>query len=369
MESRKEIAEVREGGFRKVIVVVLLLLLLAPVFTAHTADQTILIELPTGVLPSAVGANGSVVVGAYREPSGFYWMPTTGDIFLGGKGAFGVSRDGRTIVGTAVDTRGFEQAAIWQRAAEWRLLGSIVPNAAPCDALLSSSYGTSDDGSVVVGLAWNGCNVARAFRWEEATGMVDLGSTVAGRSSRANGVSGDGSMVIGWQEHTTGPRQGARWVSGRQELFAGPVGPVGEAHAANTDGSIVVGQWCRPGDPLNQSAWVWTSRDGLECVPPPRLRLGFFLGMMLATSNDGRVIGGAQSFGLESEAVLWIDRSPVYLKDYLRANGVPNAFDGWVNTGFINGVSPDGRVLVGYGAGRRDFQGYIVILGSNGVMP
>jgi hypothetical protein len=52
------------------------------------------------------------------------------------------------------------------------------------------------------------------------------------------------------------------------------------------------------------------------------------------------------------------------LKDYLRANGVPNAFEGWINTGFITGMSRDGRVLVGYGAGPRNFTGYIVIMPS-----
>jgi probable HAF family extracellular repeat protein len=343
------------------------LIVLALTLTARSADQTMLIELPLGVLPVDVGANGSIVVGSYIEPSGFYWMPTTGDIFIGGKGASAVSRNGRVIVGTAADSAGREQAAIWQRASEWRLLGSIAPNAATCDALLSSSYDISDDGRVIVGLAWNGCSIARAFRWEEPTGMVDLGSTVAGRSSRANGVSGDGRVVVGWQETSTGPRQGARWVDGRQELFVGPTGMVGEAQAANSDGSIVVGQNCRFGQ--DQTAWIWTARDGVQCVDPPRPRLGFFVGIMLATSDDGRVIGGAQSFGLESEAVLWIDRTAVYLKDYLRANGVPNAFEGWINTGFITGVSLDGRVLVGYGAGPRNFQGYMVILGSDGEIP
>jgi hypothetical protein len=85
-----------------------------------------------------VSASGAVVVGSYIEPSGFYWMPTTSDIFLGGKGAAAVSRDGHTIVGTAADSAGREQAAIWQRASEWRLLGSIAPNASTCDSLLSS---------------------------------------------------------------------------------------------------------------------------------------------------------------------------------------------------------------------------------------
>ncbi len=63
--------------------------------------------------------------------------------------------------------------------------------------------------------------------------------------------------------------------------------------------------------------------------------------------------------------MLWIDHEPVYLKDYLRANGVPNAFEGWVNTGFITAISRDGRMLIGSGAGPRDFQGFIVILPEN----
>ena len=74
------------------------------------------------------------------------------------------------------------------------------------------------------------------------------------------------------------------------------------------------------------------------------------------------MIAGSQGFGLESEAVIWIDRVPHYLKDYLRANGVPSAFEGWVNTGAVFGMSRDGRVLVGSGAGPTDFTGYVVIL-------
>lgn len=333
-------------------------------------DKAIFIQLPTGYLANAVSSSG-VVVGTIRPVGAFHWMPTSGAVFAGGLGASGVSRDGRTIVGDALDASRNEQAGIWQRAAEWRLLGSVVPNPRPCDSFISSAFGTDATGEVLVGLAWNGCDFARAFRWEESTGMVDLGSTVAGRSSRADAVSGDGRVVVGFQEHATGFRQGARWVDGRQTLFSGPDGLVGEANAANADGSIVVGQYCRPAT-NEQSAWVWTTPGGLECLEVPRRRLaieGVFNGAALATSDDGRVIGGGHSFGLESESVLWIDREPHYLKDYLRANGVPTAFEGWVNTGFITGVSRDGRVLVGYGAGPRDFTGFVVIMPDIGEKP
>ena len=44
-----------------------------------------------------------------------------------------------------------------------------------CDAFLSIANDTSGDGKVVVGDARNGCSLLHAFRWEESTGMVDLG--------------------------------------------------------------------------------------------------------------------------------------------------------------------------------------------------
>lgn len=345
--------------------VVLLCLAAAATAAADDNDNPLLIELPSGALAADVGAGGFVVVGTLRSGGAFYWMPTSGVVPIGGSQGVAVSRDGRTIVGRARDGQGREQAAIWQGGAEWRLLGSFTPDAAACDGLLSGSFGASADASVIVGLGWNGCRFARGFRWEEATGMVDLGSSVPGRSSRANDASGNGRTIVGWQDQAAGFRQGARWVDGRQELFVGPAGqPMGEAHAANSDGSLIVGQTC---DAREQSAWSWTPQTGVRCHAVPRLRPQKpYIGMMLATSDDGRVIGGAQSFGLESEAVLWLDGEAVYLKEYLEDHGVSDAFRGWVNTGFVTAVSPDGRVIVGQGAGATDFQGYVVILGLPG---
>jgi probable HAF family extracellular repeat protein len=267
-------------------------------------------------------------------------------------------------VGSARDGRGFEQAAIWTGGKSWRLLGSVGA-ARPCDQLVSGTFGANDDARVIVGLAWDGCAYARAFRWEESTGMVDLG-TITGGSTRANSVSGDGRVVVGWDTHPTGFRQGAKWVDGKGELIRGPSGFVGEAFDANRDGSIIVGAHCDPQAVTGPaSAWTWTPSAGLRCFPVTRppwalpLPYGVF---MFETSDDGRVIGGALSFGLEAESLVWFDGEPVFLRDYLRSHGVPDAFHDWVNTGFVTGVSADGRTLVGYGAGPRTFQGFMVLL-------
>jgi probable HAF family extracellular repeat protein len=346
------------------------ILLAAPV---HAGDKTLLIELDRRfrTFPTAVNPAGSMFVGSLDPGGAFYWMPTTGVIEVGGVGASGVSADGATIVGSALDRQLVQNAAIWTRG-EWRLLGSFT-NAVGCDRSLSSGTGISRDGAVVVGLAFRGCT-GYAFRWSESTGMVDLGSAFAGQFSRAIGVSGDGNVVVGGQESQTGPIIGSRWLQGRQELFTGPTGQVGEARGVNGDGSVVVGRQCKPADPFDQSAWVFTAGAGVQCLPAPARMVSREFVVITeanATSDDGRVIGGGQSAGGpgNSEAILWLNGSPAYLKDFLRANGVPDAFATYINTGEITDVSPDGRILVGWGAALGGFRGYIVILGDKLVMP
>src|SRR3954453_13216477 len=348
-------------------------------FGIRADDKTLLIELEerSQSLPTAVSASGAVVVGGLNESGGaFYWMPTTGVVFAGGGTADGVSRDGHTIVGSATDSRGIKQSAIWQRGTEWRLLGSFSASAAPCDTSLGRAAHTSANGQVVVGFAYNGCAIAHAFRWTEATGMVDVGSSVQGRSSFARGVSADGNVLVGYQESAVGFQQGARWAGGRQELITGPEGPAGTAMASNADGSIVVGRVCIPasGPVGDQSAWMWKVQGGTTCLPAPKRLLSPGPAIIVeaaATSDDGQVIAGSQSVGgsADSNAVIWIGGQPAYLKEFLQANGLPNAFRSWINTGTITGISPDGRVLVGWGAALGGFRGYLVVLGSSRVIP
>jgi len=330
-----------------------------------TAGQPVFfLELPPAVLPHDIGSRTFDIVGTVYSGGAFYWMPTTGDRRIGGRSAVAMSRDGRTVIGNALDARALENAAIWRGATGWRVLGSFAPDSRPCHAFLSEAFGASHDGLVVVGLGWDGCRYTHAFRWEQTTGVVDLGSLNAS-STRANNVSGDGKVVIGWQqEETTGFRQGAKWIGRREELIRGPNGVVGEAFDANRDGSLIVGQNCDAAAGA-ASAWTWTAARGVVCFPvirPATLPNLPYQAAMLATSEDGGTIGGALTFGLNSESLVWLDGRIYFLKDYLRSHGYPNAFRSWVNSGFITSVSPDGQTLVGYGAGPSTFQGFVVVL-------
>lgn len=344
-------------------------LILLCVWPSAASDRVIFLPLRNEALAVSVGGNAFMVGGNYYSGGAFVWLPTTGDHAIGGTSLTKISRDGKTVIGDVLDVRGNENAGVWSADAHWKLLGPIRPNAQPCDALLTGAFGATDDGRVVVGLGWDGCSYAHAFRWSEVTGMVDLGTT-NGRSTRANSVSNDGRVVVGWRTDETGLRQGAKWIDGKEYAIEAPRGGlIGEAHAANSDGTIIVGDNCDPSTIVGSSpAWIWRPETGTKCIPIehpnwlPPLRFNAYRPFMRDLTDDGRLIVGSYSFGLDSEAMLWIDERPYFLKEYLAARGLPNAFDGWVNTGYLTSVSPDGRTLTGYGAGPRGFQGYVIIL-------
>jgi len=356
----------RDRGLRRRLpaLVAPAILLLARLGVAQAAvpeGTPLFIPLPPSALPATLGANGFVAAGNLYSGGTFHWMPTSGVTPIGGLAVYHSTVDGRTFVGEALDPDKRVSAAVFTVGQGWQTLAG---NVSPCDAFLSSARGVSDDGRIVVGLLWVGCQTV-PFRWEQSTGMVPL-SNVSSQSASATGVSGDGHVVVGWREDSTGFREGARWLDGSEEIFQGPSGPAGEARAANRDGSIVVGLTCQRASGLNPpAAWMWRQGAAVTCfpvTPPSWAPVRPYTGLMQALSEDGRVTGGAITFGNDAESVVWFDGEPFLLRDYLRSHGVADAFDGWINTGFVTGISPDGRTIVGYGAGPLAFQGYMVIL-------
>jgi uncharacterized membrane protein len=334
-----------------------------------------------GLAPTSIALNGFMMAGDFTEGGAYYWMPTSGVTLIGGESG-NISRNGRTIVGSLLDANGFQQPAMWQGGTSWRLLGPLVPNAVPCDRTLGHASATSGDGRFVVGGGYystsstNACNLFTAFRWDEATGYVRLGS-LSGGVSRADAISADGRVIVGYEAATSGPTaiHGAKWVDGKEEIIRGPLGPVGFARAVNRDGTLIAGTACTPDLP-NQppNAFAWRQDGGVTCYPVEapiwaRWVRGFnYNTYIYAVSDDGRVMGGAIHFDVaagEEESVIWFDGQPVFLRDYLRSHGYPDAFEGHANTGRITAISPDGRTIVGHNGGTFgaiNRNGFIVIL-------
>ena len=326
------------------------------VFTAFDARDT---------LTSGISGDGSIVVGTYYVGGGigpgFYWTAPTGVVPINGGTVSpyaGISEDGSTIVGSINDAMGIQNAAYWRFDGTWTLLGSFG-GSQPCEQVLSIGYGVSGDGSVIVGLGRDTCDVpAHGFRRDPYC-MLDLGSLDAGRASRSNAISADGQTIVGWSDQATGFRQGARWVDGEWQWLQGPDGPVGEAFAANADGSIIVGFGCGS---LNQFAWRWTEATGVECIPGTVSEP--FQTLMFALSDDGRVIGGTvapNDFTPEFDAVLWFNGEPVDLRDYLLGQGVLQVQDWHLSQ--VNGVSLDGQTIAGWGISPDQvLRGFVVTL-------
>jgi len=152
------------------------------------------------------------------------------------------------------------------------------------------------------------------------------------------------------------PREGAKWLDGKQEMIKGP----GRRRRRGFRRQLGRFAHCRhelqpPELPPARNRLDLVSSHRRDVLPVERPALGSELPYGFIRGHERRrpCDRGALSFGLDAESVVWFDGEPFMLRDYLRDHGVPDAFKGWVNTGFITDVSPDGRILVGYGAGRR----------------
>jgi uncharacterized membrane protein len=144
----------------------------------------------------AVSADGSVVVGQLREGKtarAVRWTNAGELSELGGDGLSGatdVTADGSVLAGFhspggAPNLEAFR----WTARSGVLGLGYLPGTTRP----YSLAYALSDDGSVVVGRAFDG-PLLQAFRWTAQTGMQSISP---GLFASANDVSGDGSIVVG----------------------------------------------------------------------------------------------------------------------------------------------------------------------------
>lgn len=295
---------------------------------------------------------GIVVVGGVAS-SVFRWTPADGQVVIGGAGwnsagEVSISRDGSSITATTAGGDGITRSSRWTGGTSWTQLAGLGGVSGTSE---SSSYGINADGSLVVGLGWISAAQAHATTWTSA-GPVDLGSTVPNRSSRANAVNGDGTYVVGWQDQATGTRQGAAWLNGVQSLFTWTdpnlgLLPCGEALTVNSDGSIVAGINLFNGD--NQG-WRWDASTAqitlLQNLPgQPSSNRAIPTGM---TRNGGWICGTNGGSPLTRKAILWINNQPNDLHTYLTALGT-QGIAGYTTLGTCTGMSPDGRVIVGFG--------------------
>jgi probable HAF family extracellular repeat protein len=318
--------------------------------TAASAQSLTLLDAG-GLYASAASADGRVVAG-YSLASYWVWTAETGRVDIGGVapgngvgGQAGISDDGRFVCGSSLNPKtGRAEAGRFDReSASWQRLGGIGSFSG---GETSGGWGISGDGSTVVGLGWISAGSANAFRWRDSTGMVSLGTSVAGRSTRANGCNPDGSVVVGWQDAQNGFRQGAVWNGTVQTLITWTNGSqLGEAAACSADGTFVVGNG------VSGNAWQpwrWSAAGGaISLGPPPTAG---WRGAAVDISADGtrvaafyRPFPAPATFG---QGFLWIEGEGfLNLNAYAAAQGVTVPAD--VTLALPLGISADGYTIVG----------------------
>ena len=313
-----------------------------------SAQAVEFIQLPSGFVPNALSADGTVVVGFNERPViPYMWSEQTGLVrLLGPAGeqwaakAWACSADGSTIVGT-VSYEGH------QRPFKWTAATGIVPFPS---LGYGNGYDISDDGSVLVGDA-NVNSGASGCAWNDANGVWDLLPPEGVDRGIVSVISGDGRFAVG----SGGVGENGAYVrwdlqSGTAEALSLPAVPgdrlIGFPEDCNTDGSIIVGLSINTSQGHERGAVMWTV-NGLEIIGTGANTRA------TAVSGDGLVVGGWQ------DSTSWLQTPGIgrtAIGEFLSSH---YSFTPPINLSRLRSISEDGRTIMG---GYISVRGWIIRL-------
>ena len=263
--------------------------------------------LPGGSTSEAfdISDNGSVIVGRSASTPGmqaFRWTLAAGMFGLGDltggpyeSRAAGVSGNGQVIVGTGRDGTSL-------RAYRWTSLGGMeaLPMPPQGESVLPSSWGhaTNSDGTFTVGANSHFDNLYAAVGWTTQGAQTSVQVISPQLLTAAVDVSADGSVVAGTRLLAPGPRT-TRWTAQTGTVQIGNQPGFPEANFANgisADGSTIVGGTGQPQEPAG--AYIWKSSYGMRMLSDVLVTdygidlAGWTLSEARAVSGDGSTIVG-----------------------------------------------------------------------------
>ncbi len=300
-----------------------------------------------GFLPGAhrscyawdVSADGTTVVGDCGGMP-FRWREGTGMVAL--QIPPGEDRDHRA---TAVSSDGSVAVGFSQGAAvRWDAAGrmSVVTGSA-------SAWGVSADGRTVVGrmgephVAFLAGPDGRALPLGDLPGGDTLGQALS--------VSADGSVVTGWSRSDRAPGTGESFLWTRDRGLvplpgAGTPAP-SYARAVSPDGGTVVGNAYGA---LGHEGFVWDEAHGFSWMGD--LPGGGFWSDAVDVARDGRVVVGAGASEGGGEAAVWTRGGGMQSLARVAREAYGLDLAGF-RPGSAQGVSADGDVVAGYGTNAR----------------
>ncbi len=332
----------------------------------------------------ALSQNGAIAAGtnAVTDPPpfgrgpGFSWSLPTGRVDWGLQPGMpyrsevkAMSSSGSVIVGITETGAGpLEDERAFRRVGNGPVESlPLLPN-----QLRGYASGVSGDGTVIVG--WNENSAypllyayGQAYRWTESGGVQGLGYLRPnGSFSVAHGISRDGSTIVGFSQSDGpfgGPFEAFRWRGGEGMTALPPLSNGNgwsEARAANADGSVVVGQ-SDAGGPDHAVRWVNGLAQDLGTAP------AYYASIAYATNDTGEVIGGAATSGAWTSATVWTPATGmVLLADFLSAHGVLVPTD--LDLTYAWAVSGDGLTFGGqaFNLQTHVIEGFVATIPSPG---
>ena len=199
--------------------------------------------------------------------------------------------------------------------------------------------GVSDDGSVVVGE-----NNSGGFVWT-LDGLQEIGGVAA------IAANADGSFITGDRSFPSGDTA-ARYVAGEWWTEFGGLGPSGcdsslsSAYDISSDGQRCVGLgW----DGCSANAFLWSEAEGMFRLP----QIGPSSTRADTISGDGHVIGGwDQASNGSRRAAAWFENAKTGLWEETLV--LESTFGNPEGYGEVNGSNGDGSLLVGSADGVTD---------------
>lgn len=227
---------------------------------------------------------------------------------------------------------------------------SVAPAAIPSFSSLGSfpgspadsiANGMSADGTIVVGYSKTPSQIYEPFRWTAATGMAPLSPIGSLPNAHANGISGDGIVIVG-----SGGNAAFRWtqsqgVSNLPDLPGGQVNAL--AIGVSFDGSVIVGAG-RSAAGQEACRWINSTPFGLGDLPG-----GGFLSVATAVSADGSAIVGQGRSDSGEEAFLWTASGGMIPLGDLPGGPFRSA---------AYGVSADGSIVIGTSSTAADREAF-----------
>ena len=244
-----------------------------------------------------------------------------------------ISQDGEVIAGLSDDVQNGTKVGLWTRATGLTILDQGT-------SAQFAPFGMSADGSMVVGdqLDFGPNLLRRPMLWDLTAGTrTNLGILPGYDSSNALSISSDGSTVVGSCSILNSyDYQAFRWTAagGLQPLAPPVIMKPAYRNGISADGTVIVGSQVPAHDSFDSRAVVWSAANGLTSIPGLPDARSYATGV----SDDGlHVVGVVQDPAFPSGVFYYhpgLGAFPVYLEG------------GSVNTGSPVLISADGSTVV-----------------------